>query len=160
MSTNTQIQVNGISYPVAGNPNRTLLHVLREDLNLTGSKYGCGEGQCGSCTVLVDGSPVRSCITPVGKVAGKSILTIEGLEKDGVLHPLQQAFLDIGALQCGYCTPGMIVAGVSLLNENPDPQKEDILRHMQGHICRCGTYTRIVSAIQKAAQVMREENGR
>jgi isoquinoline 1-oxidoreductase subunit alpha len=121
--------------------------VLRDDLDLTGTKYGCGEGQCGACTVLLGGQPVRSCITPVSAAAGKPITTIEGIH-----HPLQEAFLEAGAMQCGYCTSGMIVSGVALLNRNPNPGREEIVRHMNGNICRCGTYLRIIDAIRKAAQ--------
>ena len=129
-----------------------MLGVLRDDLDLTGTKYGCGEGQCGACTVLVDGAAVRSCITSVGSVAGKKITTIEGLEQNGRLHPVQSAFLEAGALQCGYCTPGMIMSAVALVAKNRNPAPEQILAHMQGNVCRCGTYPRIVKAIQAAAR--------
>jgi aerobic-type carbon monoxide dehydrogenase small subunit (CoxS/CutS family) len=129
-----------------------LLSILRDDLDLTGAKYGCGEGQCGACTVLVDGAAVKSCITRAASVAGKKIVTIEGLAKDGALHPVQQAFLDADALQCGYCTPGMILGAVALLARNPKPGEQEIVRGMNGHICRCGTYPRIVQAVQKAAK--------
>jgi len=125
--------------------------VLRNDLDLTGTKYGCGEAQCGACTVLVDGQQVRSCVTQVGKVAKKRITTIEGVEKDGQLHPLQEAFLKADAMQCGYCTPGMIMAGLALLNKNSKPTREEIVRHMDRNVCRCGTYLRIVAAIQMAS---------
>ena len=133
-------------------PDRSLLSVLRDELDLTGAKYGCGEGQCGACTVLLDGSPVRSCITRVSDAAGKRITTIEGLEREGCLHPLQEAFLETGALQCGYCTPGMIMSGVSLLGKNAAPTEAEIIHGMQGHICRCGTYPRIVAAVRLAAR--------
>ena len=116
---------------------------------LTGAKYGCGEGRCGACTVLVDGAPVRSCVTALKTVAAGEITTIEGLERDGKLHPLQQAFLDSGAMQCGYCTCGMIMSGVGLLRKNPDPTREDIVEHMNGNICRCGTYPRIIAAVSR-----------
>jgi aerobic-type carbon monoxide dehydrogenase small subunit (CoxS/CutS family) len=128
------------------------LSVLRDDLDLTGAKYGCGEGRCGACTVLIDGQPARSCLTRVGAVAGKAVTTVEGLETDGQLHPLQQAFLDLGALQCGYCTSGMIVAGAGLLARNSSPTDQEIVQAMDGNVCRCGTYTRIMAAIRKAAQ--------
>ena len=130
--------------------------MLRDDLGLTGSKYGCGEGRCGACTVLIDGAPARSCITKLGAVAAREITTIEGLEKDGKLHPLQQAFLDAGAMQCAYCTSGMIMAGVGLLRENPNPTRQEIVEYMDGNICRCGTYPRIIAALRKAAQTVKE----
>jgi aerobic-type carbon monoxide dehydrogenase small subunit (CoxS/CutS family) len=128
--------------------------VVRDELGLTGSKYGCGEGQCGACTVLVDGSPRRSCITKLQSVGTSEIITIEGLEHDGKLHPLQQAFIDADAMQCAYCTSGMIVAGAALLRENPHPSESDIVESMQGNICRCGTYPRIVAAVRRAADMM------
>src|SRR5690348_7704361 len=151
MATVKELQVNGARRAVEADAERTLLSVLRDDLDLTGAKYGCGEGQCGACTVLLDGEPVRSCITRVGSAAGKKITTIEGLEREGKLHPLQQAFLEVGAMQCGYCTSGMIVAGAALLRKTPHPTSEQIVHAMQGNICRCGTYPRIVAAIQRAA---------
>jgi aerobic-type carbon monoxide dehydrogenase small subunit (CoxS/CutS family) len=147
-----ELSVNGTRRQVDIDPERTLLSVLRDDLDLTGAKYGCGEGQCGACTVLVDGQPVRSCITRAGTVAGKQILTIEGLESKGRLHPVQQAFLEADAMQCGYCTPGMILGAVALLAKTPKPAAADIARGMNGHICRCGTYPRIVHAVQLAAK--------
>ena len=156
MESVTVINVNGKDYRIEGDPGRSLLQALREDIDLTGAKYGCGEGQCGSCTVLMDGKAVRSCITPVSRAAGKKIVTIEGLEKDGKLHPVQKAFLEIGAMQCGYCTPGMILSAIALLNENADPREDEVIRRMNGNVCRCGTYTRIVPAILKAAKEMRE----
>jgi len=128
---------------------------LRDDLDLTGSKYGCGEGQCGAWTVLIDGQATRSCITRVGAAAGKRIATIESLEKNGRLHPLQEAFLEADAFQCAYCTSGMIMSGVALLSKNPNPDEQEIVRFMEGNICRCGTYPRIVTAIRKAAQSMK-----
>lgn len=149
----TELYVNGSRQEIEVVPEKPLLVVLREDLDLIGAKPGCGEGVCGACTVLVDGKPVRSCVTPVGAVAGKQILTIEGLEENGELHPLQRAFLDTGALQCGYCTPGMIMSGVGLLQQNPAPTEDEIIGFMQGNICRCGCYPRIVRAIQQAAKV-------
>jgi aerobic-type carbon monoxide dehydrogenase small subunit (CoxS/CutS family) len=151
----TQLKVNGTVRAVDVDADRTLLGVLRDELNLTGSKYGCGEGKCGACTVLVDGVAVHSCLAKVGALEGKAITTIEGLEHDGHLHPLQQAFLDEGALQCGYCTPGMIMAGVGLLGHDPDPDDARIVTALNGNICRCGTYTRIVAAIHRAARVLK-----
>lgn len=146
-----ELVVNGQTKRVESDPERPLLWVLRNDLDLTGAKYGCGEGQCGACTVLVDGIARPSCITPVGGVAGKSITTIEGLADGERLHPVQQAFIDCDAMQCGYCTPGMIVQGVDLLRRIPSPSPAQIKEHMERHICRCGTYNRIVAAISKAA---------
>ena len=147
-----QLEVNGRQHEVDVEPSRALLSVLREELELTGTKYGCGEGQCGACTVLLGGKAVHACVTPVSSAAGKPVTTIEGLERDGRLHPLQQAFIDEGALQCGYCTPGMIMAGVTLLHEKRAPTPHEIGRAMQGNVCRCGTYPRIVAAIQRAAK--------
>ena len=144
--------INGVRRRVAaGDDERSLLGVLREELDLTGTKYGCGEGQCGACTVLLEGQPVRSCRTPVGAVAGRQVTTVEGLERDGRLHPLQEAFLEVGAMQCGYCTAGMIMSGVGLLEKNPRPTEQEIVRALGGNLCRCGTYTRVVAAIQSAA---------
>jgi aerobic-type carbon monoxide dehydrogenase small subunit (CoxS/CutS family) len=151
MSTVTELHVNGSRRAIEADADRDLLSVLRDDLNLTGSKYGCGEGRCGACTVLVDNSPVRSCTTRTGAVKDKQIRTIEGLAEGERLHPLQQAFLDAGALQCGYCTSGMIMSAVALLSREPRPEREEIARFMSGNICRCGTYSRIVTAIEKAA---------
>ena len=155
MSRITELNVNGSRLKVSADADRSLLSVLRDDLDLTGSKYGCGEGQCGACTVLISGVPTRSCITQVGAVAGKPITTIEGLESNGRLHPLQQAILDHDALQCGYCTSGMIMSGVALLSKNPSPGEEEIVRFMEGNVCRCGTYPRIVAAITQAARQMK-----
>jgi isoquinoline 1-oxidoreductase alpha subunit len=143
--------VNGAHKRVEPDPKRPLLWVLRHDLDITGPKYGCGEGQCGACTVLVDGEPRKSCITPVISVSGKRITTIEGLCQGDKLHPLQQAFIDCDAMQCGYCTPGMILTGSALLRDKPSPSESEIREAMQGNICRCGTYNRIIAAIQKAA---------
>ena len=152
-----EIEVNGASYRIESDRNRTLLSILREDLGLTGSRYGCGEGECGACTVLVDGVPRKSCMTTLNGVSGRSIVTIEGLERDGELHPLQEAFLEKEALQCGYCTSGMIVAGVGLLERNPNPSESEIIRYMQGNVCRCGTYRRIIAAITAAATKLTED---
>ena len=152
MSRVTELHVNGTPRRVNANVERSLLSVLRDDLELTGAKYGCGEGQCGACTVLLDGEAVRSCITPLAKAAGKSVTTIEGLEHDGRLHPLQEAFVETGAMQCGYCTPGMIMSGVSLLSKSSSPNESEIVHGLQGNICRCGTYPRIVAAVRMAAR--------
>ena len=156
MPSNINLLINGQTVRVDAQPNETLLAVLREQLDLTGSKYGCGEGQCGACTVLIDGKAHRSCITPVSSVANKSVTTIEGLARGQHLHPVQQAFLDEDAMQCAYCTSGMIMSAVALLNNKRNPTDEEILQFMQGNICRCGTYPRIVSAIRKAAATMPE----
>lgn len=150
----TTLSINGRSYSVDADPQTSLLTVLREHLDLTGSKYGCGEGQCGACTVLIDGKAQRSCITRVGSVAQKQITTIEGLAAGEQLHPVQEAFLDVGAMQCAYCTSGMIMSAVALLKRNPAPKESEIIDFMDGNVCRCGTYPRIVSAIQKAAKAM------
>jgi len=147
-----QINVNGSNYEIDADGQASLLSVLREQLDLTGSKYGCGEGQCGACTVLINGNPRKSCITPVSAVGQKQVTTIEGLAKGDVLHPLQQAFLDEGAMQCAYCTSGMIMTGVALLNSNQNPSASEISQFMEGNLCRCGTQPRIVAAIQKAAK--------
>jgi aerobic-type carbon monoxide dehydrogenase small subunit (CoxS/CutS family) len=155
MATVKELQVNGSRRAVAADAERSLLSVLRDDLDLTGCKYGCGEGRCGACTVLIDGKPTRSCTTRVGAAEGKPIRTIEGLAKGDKLHPLQQAFLDAGALQCGYCTTGMIMSALALLTDQPDAKREDIIRLMNGNICRCGTYGRIVAAIEQAAKAMK-----
>jgi len=146
------LAVNEKPYSVDTDPQTSLLTVLREHLDLTGSKYGCGEGQCGACTVLIDGRAQRSCITRIGTVVGKKITTIEGLAEGDHLHPVQQAFLDEGAMQCAYCTSGMIMSAVSLLKKNPDPNEKQIIDFMEGNVCRCGTYSRIVRAIQRAAK--------
>jgi aerobic-type carbon monoxide dehydrogenase small subunit (CoxS/CutS family) len=151
MPSSINLLINGQTVRVDAQPNDTLLVVLREQLDLTGSKYGCGEGQCGACTVLIDGKAHRSCITPVSSVANKSVTTIEGLARGQHLHPVQQAFIDEDAMQCAYCTSGMIMSAVALLNNKRNPTDEEILQFMQGNICRCGTYPRIVSAIRKAA---------
>jgi len=156
MSKVTELLINGVKYSVDVDAGASLLSVLRDDLDLVGSKYGCGEGQCGACTVLLGGAPRRSCITPVGDAARKPITTIEGLEKDGRLHPVQQAFLDEGVMQCGYCTPGMIMTAVGLLKVHPHPTEEDIAHFLEGHICRCGTYPRIIVAVRRAAKASQE----
>jgi len=147
----TQLNINGANRRIDSDADRSLLSVLRDDLDLTGTKYGCGEGQCAACTVLIDGVATRSCITKVGNIAGKRIVTIEGLAPAGKQHVVQQAFLDADALQCGWCTPGMILGAVSLLTKNPHPTDTEIVTGMNGHICRCGTYPRIVAAIRSAS---------
>lgn len=146
------LTINGKQYRFTAPSEQRLLWILRETLGLTGTKYGCGEGQCGACTVLLDGKPVRSCLTPLSSAIGKQVATIEGLERDGALHPVQQAFLQEEALQCGYCTSGMILSAVALLNSKPNPTDDEITHAMNGNICRCGTYPRIVAAIRQAAQ--------
>jgi len=151
-----QLNINGHAYTIEVDSDAILLFVLRDHLDLTGSKYGCGEGQCGACTVLIDGKSRRSCITQVGDVAQKQITTIEGLAQGDRLHPVQQAFLDEGAMQCAYCTSGMIMTAVSLLNARRDSSAAEIARSMEGNICRCGTQPRIVLAIQRAAKAMDE----
>jgi aerobic-type carbon monoxide dehydrogenase small subunit (CoxS/CutS family) len=154
-----ELHINGTKRRIEAEAERSLLSVLRDDCDLTGAKYGCGEGQCGACTVLIDGQPARSCLTQVGSVAGKQITTIEGLEQNGRLHPLQQAFIEANAMQCGYCIPGMIMSGAGLLKKNPNPTETEIIRAMEGNICRCGTYPRIVAAIRRAANGDRAAKG-
>lgn len=156
MANVNSLNVNGKKLRVDVDSQTPLLYVLRDHLNLTGTKYGCGEAKCGACTVLVEGQPMRSCVTPVSRVSDKQIITIEGLEKDGKLTPLQEAFLKADALQCGYCTSGMIVAASALLNRNAKPSRDEIVKHMDGNICRCGTYARIVNAIEIAAGTAKE----
>src|SRR5256886_2253945 len=150
----TELQVNGARRRVDAAAEASLLSVLRDQLDLTGSKYGCGEGQCGACTVLIDGSPRRSCITPVSAVGQKQVTTIEGLAQGDHLHPLQEAFLQEAAMQCAFCTSGMIMTAVSLLRSNPNPSAVEISHSMEGNMCRCGTHPRIVAAIQRAAKTM------
>ena len=155
-----KIRVNGVERTIQAEPETTLLNALRDQLDLTGAKYGCGEGQCGACTVLIDGKARRSCQTPAASVGSAEITTIEGLagdgavahgDPDGRLHPVQQAFLDEGAFQCAYCTSGMILAAVSFLRENPLPTDDEIVRGMNGNMCRCGTYPRILAAVRRAS---------
>jgi aerobic-type carbon monoxide dehydrogenase small subunit (CoxS/CutS family) len=145
------LTVNGMTRSVEAPPDEALLWVLRNRLDLTGTKYGCGEGQCGACTVLLDGRAVRSCQTPVSQAAGKKITTVEGLASGDRLHPVQAAFLEAEAFQCGFCTPGMVVAAAGLLASKPNPRREEIIRHLSGNICRCGTYPRILAAVERAA---------
>jgi aerobic-type carbon monoxide dehydrogenase small subunit (CoxS/CutS family) len=143
--------LNGKPVEVSADGERMLLWILRGDLGLTGTKFGCGEGFCGACTVLVDGAPMRSCQYPLAEVEGKNVLTIEGLSRDGRLHPLQEAFVKHDALQCGYCTPGMILTAYGLLLENPHPGEAEIRDALEGNICRCGAHVRIVAAVLEAA---------
>jgi len=157
MDKTISFTVNGEPRAVTTDPGRPLLEVLREDLGLTGTKYGCGEGRCGACTVLLDGKSVRSCITPVGVANAKAILTIEGLAKGGKLHPVQEAFLAEGALQCGYCTPGMIMTVVGLLQEKPNPTDAEIRARLEEHICRCCGYPKILKAVEQAAHAGRQQ---
>ena len=145
------LTVNGLPYEREVEPRRTLLELLREDFELTGTKEGCGLGECGTCTVLLDGEPVKSCITLAVQANGKTVTTIEGLEEpDGTLHPIQQAFIDHGAIQCGFCTPGMVLSAKALLDENPRPTELDVRRAIAGNLCRCTGYQKIVEAILAA----------
>ena len=154
MATSLELEINGKRYSVSYPPDTPLLYVLRDELGLTGTKYGCGEGMCGACTVLLAGTARRSCQIPVSAAVSKPITTIEGLGKNGELHPVQQAFLDAGAFQCAYCTSGMIMSSVSLLQSNARPSAEQIVQSLQGNICRCGTHPRILEAVQRAAEKM------
>jgi carbon-monoxide dehydrogenase small subunit len=146
-----QLKVNDEEHDVVIEPNETLVEVLRNNLELTGTKQGCGEGACGTCTVLLDGKPVRSCLTLAIEAQGKEIVTVEGLAVDGELHPVQQAFIEYGAIQCGFCTPGMILTAKAFLDENPDPTEEEVRRAISGVVCRCTGYAKIVQAILAAA---------
>lgn len=152
-----QFVLNGRPTEITVDPGRALLWVLRTDLGLTGTKYGCGERECGACTVLLDGRPVFSCRTPVRSVQGREVTTIEGLEKDGKLHPVQQAFADHDALQCGYCTPGLVLRSVAFLARNPDPTPDQIREGLENHLCRCGTHVRVIEAVQAAARTLTED---
>jgi nicotinate dehydrogenase subunit A len=154
MEHSIRFVLNGRPVTVTADGHRSLLWALRSDLGLTGTKYGCGANQCGACTVVVGDRAVRSCTTPLEAVAGKQVVTVEGLARDGKLHPLQQAFIDHGALQCGYCTPGMLLSAYVLLRGNPQPSRAAIVAAMDHHLCRCGTQQRIVAAIESAARQM------
>lgn len=156
MAKSMEIEVNGKRYAVSYPPDTPLLFVLRDELGLTGTKYGCGEGQCGACTVLLAGAPRRSCQIPLSAAAAKPVTTIEGLEKNGKLHPVQQALLDAGAFQCAYCTSGMVMSSVGLLETNANPSLEEIVRFLEGHVCRCGTYPRVIEAVAQAAKRIEE----
>jgi aerobic-type carbon monoxide dehydrogenase small subunit (CoxS/CutS family) len=155
MARVTSLNVNGKQYAVDVDGDATLLSVIRDQMDLTGTKYGCGEGQCAACTVLIDGNPRHSCKTRVADVGKRKITTIEGLERNGELHPVQQAFIDVDAMQCAYCTSGMILGAVALLERNPNPSQAEIVEYMNGHICRCGAYQRITEAISLAATQMK-----
>ena len=146
-----RFKLNGRDTELVTDPNQILLWVLRNNFGLTGTKFGCGIGFCGSCTVLIDNEPVRSCMTAVGDIAGRSVVTIEGMETDGKLHPIQQAFIDHDALQCGFCTPGMILTASGLLTKNPSPSREEIVAGLEENLCRCGAHNRIIDAVQDAA---------
>lgn len=154
MAKPIELEVNGKKYSVQSDPEAPLLGVLRDEIGLTGTKYGCGEGQCGACTVLIAGAPRRSCQMPVRAAVGKPVTTIEGLEKNGKLHPVQQAFLDAGAFQCAYCTSGMIMSSVGLLQTNANPDAAQIAQFLQGNLCRCGTHPRIIDAVREAAKLL------
>ena len=154
------LNINGKNHDVTAPAEETLLSILRNHLGLTGTKYGCGEGQCGACTVLMDGAPTRSCSIPAVAAAGTKIITIEGLEHDGRLTAVQQAFLDEGAFQCGYCTSGMIMSATALLRDNHSPNHQQILDAMNGNVCRCGTYPRILAALQRASGQARSGGAR
>ena len=155
MSNSVEIEINGVKHQVNADPDTSLLEIIRDDLGMTGTKFGCGESECGACTVLINGTPSHACITQLSEIAGASITTIEGLEKNGKLHPLQQAFIDEGAMQCGYCVSGMIMTGVGLLEKNPNPTDAQIVQFMSGNLCRCGGYPRMLAAIKRASQSMR-----
>jgi aerobic-type carbon monoxide dehydrogenase small subunit (CoxS/CutS family) len=148
-------KLNNKKTELVTDPTQMLLWVLRNHFGLTGTKYGCGIGFCGACTVLIDDEPVRSCMIPVSDVAGKRVVTIEGLEKKGKLHPVQQAFIDHDALQCGYCTPGMIVTAVGMLKKNPSPTRQEIVEGMEENLCRCGAHMRIIAAVEDASKAMK-----
>jgi len=156
MAKSMEIEVNGKRYAVSYPPDTPLLFVLRDELGLAGTKYGCGEGQCGACTVLLAGAPRRSCQVPLSAAVAKPVTTIEGLEKDGKLHPVQQAFLDAGAFQCAYCTSGMVMSSVGLLETNANPSQAEIVRFLQGNVCRCGTHARVIEAVEHAAKMIGE----
>lgn len=154
MNVSITLTINGERKTVTTDPNRLLLEVLREDLHLTGTKYGCGHSRCGACLVLLNGRTVRSCATRIMDAIDKSVITIEGLAQNNQLHPMQQAFLDEGAMQCGYCTPGMVLRAVALLENDPDPSEATIKAWMDGNICRCNGYVKIIKAIRRAARHM------
>lgn len=155
MDYTVELNINGATHRLSADSTKRLLDLLREDLDLPGCKAACGEGACGACTVLLDGCAVRSCITSVSEAVGKRVTTIEGLAVNGHLHPIQEAFIEAEALQCGYCTPGMILSAEALLRANRDPTVEDIIDSLQGNICRCGVYPRIIDAIRIAADLLK-----
>jgi len=156
MKETVSFQLNGKPVSLEVDPDRVLLWVLRTELGLTGTKYGCGEGHCGACTVIVDGEPARSCLIPMSEVAGKSVLTIEGLEAGGELHPVQSAFVEHNAMQCGFCTSGMIMAAYGLLRQHPQPTRQEIVQGLEDNLCRCGGYARIIQAVEAAALALRK----
>ena len=158
MEETIRFKLNGRETELVTDPNQILLWVLRNHFGLTGTKFGCGIGFCGACTVLLDNEPVRTCMMPVSDVAGRSVVTIEGLEKEGTLHPVQQAFIDHDALQCGFCTPGMILTATGLLVKNPSPTRSEIVAGMEENFCRCGAHTRIIDAVEDAAAKIRGGN--
>ena len=155
MSESIRFTLNGKPVTLETDADRSLLWALRTDLELTGTKYGCGEGLCGSCTVLIDNEVYRSCTIQIGDIAGQSIITIEGLSSNGQLHPIQSAFIEKDALQCGYCTPGMIISAYGLLLNNPEPTRQEVIEGMEGNLCRCGAHIRIIEAIQSAGHEMK-----
>ena len=155
MEEKIRFTLNGKKTEITTEPNQTLLWVLRNQLGLTGTKYGCGTGFCGACTVLINKEPSRSCSLPVSDVAGKDVITIEGLARGGKLHPVQQAFVDHDALQCGYCTPGMILTAAGMLMKNPSPTRQQIIDGLEDNLCRCGAHTRIIDAVETAARQMK-----
>lgn len=155
-----RLKVNGQEYQIEAAADITLLELLRENLGLTGTKEGCGKGECGACTVLLDGQAVNSCLIPAAKAEGREVITIEGLASDGKLHPIQEAFISEGAVQCGFCTPGMIMSAKALLDSNPHPGREEIKMALSGNLCRCTGYTRIITAVEKAAAIMATAAGR
>jgi aerobic-type carbon monoxide dehydrogenase small subunit (CoxS/CutS family) len=155
MEQKIRFTLNGKKTEITTDPNQTLLWVLRNQLGLTGTKFGCGTGFCGACTVLIDREPARSCMLPVSDIAGKDLMTIEGLSRNGKLHPVQQAFIDHDALQCGYCTPGMILTATGMLMKNPSPTRQEIIDGLEDNLCRCGAHTRIIDAVETAAKEMK-----
>ena len=160
MEETIRFKLNGREAELVTDPNQILLWVLRNHFGLTGTKYGCGIGFCGACTVLIDDEPVRSCMIPVSDVAGKNVVTIEGLTTDEKLHPVQQAFIDHDALQCGFCTPGMVLTAVGMLGKNPSPTREEIINGLEDNLCRCGAHARIVDAVKDAAESMKGGTGK
>ena len=152
-----QITVNGLTREVAVEPNQTLLSLLREELDLTGTKHGCGEGDCGTCVVLLDGQPVNACLVLALEATGRQVTTIEGVADGNTLHPVQDAFIEAGAVQCGYCTPGMILVALALLRQHPDPSEEEVRRSISGNLCRCTGYQKIVEGVLLAARMLKGE---
>lgn len=160
MKRELHITVNGDAHHILVDTHRTLLEVIRDDIGLTGTKNGCGEGECGACTVLLDNEPVSSCLVLAHEADGREVVTIEGLARGGALHPIQQAFVDEGAIQCGFCTPGMVMSTKALLDRNPDPNREDILRGLRGNLCRCTGYVKIIAAVETAKESLRAGRSR